>query len=474
MSGRYEDEWTFFCLLDIVSGRASAIRQEVPGAAGYGFEFWLRRPGVTEWHQVKFQNSGLGKWTMAALDSEGVFKYFKQKLQASPDASCLFVSAHPAFPLDRVCELAGIASTLAEFKAVFAPTSQEVEKVFKELCETHWAPLAEEETWEWLRRISIRTIDRTLLRQFVEERVRTLISGDAQRALEVLRQIADRALYVELTRDELLAKLDAEGCPRRDWSSVGVSLDEKVRAQATEFVVARKKKLIQGTFLARAEVGTLETLVEARHPPRSIILTGEEGSGKSYVLAQFVQSRLVAGWPVMTLDVTALGDQADADAIGQTLDLPSAPAASLVGVAPDRRSLLVIDAIDSASTLRGHPATLLHAVGDVLQRARAHPDLILVVSCRTSDMSNDERLRDLALGHEAGTTVDVPPLTEGQVLGVLATAGVAPSEITEPQLLLLRNPYNLYLLLEVLDGVVPTFQSREDLNALYLEKVLLD
>ena len=92
----------------------------------------------------------------------------------------------------------------------------------------------------------------------------------------------------------------------------------------------------------------------------------------------FAERRQAAGWPVSILDVSAFSDQSDADAIGDHLGLPDSPAASLVGMASGRPVLLAIDAIDAASMQRGRPATLLYAIDDVISRARAHSNLVLL------------------------------------------------------------------------------------------------
>jgi hypothetical protein len=112
------------CLLDMLAGRATAIHLEPPGTAGVGFEFALDRPATKEWHQVKYQNSKLGKWSMYELEAKKVLTNFKEKLSASTSDSCMFVSAHAAFPLGRLCSLAGLATSIENFKDDLLPSEQ--------------------------------------------------------------------------------------------------------------------------------------------------------------------------------------------------------------------------------------------------------------------------------------------------------------------------------------------------------------
>jgi hypothetical protein len=84
VSEAYEAMWNASALLDLVAGLAVRMRSEVPGTAGFGFEFWLDRLDRREWHQVKYQRGASGRWSLAALDSENVLERFRDKLQADP------------------------------------------------------------------------------------------------------------------------------------------------------------------------------------------------------------------------------------------------------------------------------------------------------------------------------------------------------------------------------------------------------
>jgi hypothetical protein len=92
VSGAYEEEWNLFCILDVLAGLANSMLVEVPGPAGVGFEFWIRRPSAREWHQVKAQNSNRSRWTLAELRKAEVLKNFGDKLAADHDDLCVFVS----------------------------------------------------------------------------------------------------------------------------------------------------------------------------------------------------------------------------------------------------------------------------------------------------------------------------------------------------------------------------------------------
>jgi hypothetical protein len=148
VSDIYEDAWTLYCMLELLAGRASAIKLEPPGSAGHGFEFFLRRPTGEEWHQVKYQQSK-GKWTLAALDSEDVLSRFKSKLEGDRRATCRFVSSHSTYPLSKLCAHATKARTLTSFQRTYL-SSQDLETAFADLRDKYWQ-ISDRTLWDWLR-----------------------------------------------------------------------------------------------------------------------------------------------------------------------------------------------------------------------------------------------------------------------------------------------------------------------------------
>ena len=60
---RYEGRWTVACLLDVLDERSDSMRLEPPEPEDQGFEFWVTKQGIREYHQVKRQHP---RWTLDA------------------------------------------------------------------------------------------------------------------------------------------------------------------------------------------------------------------------------------------------------------------------------------------------------------------------------------------------------------------------------------------------------------------------
>ena len=104
--GRFEGKWTAFCMADLLKGKADVICLEPPGDASEGAEFWLKRNGLTEYHQVKRQHSSLGAWTIPELTRMGVMATAYERTRDAK-TRFVFVSTISVGGLEELRDLAG-------------------------------------------------------------------------------------------------------------------------------------------------------------------------------------------------------------------------------------------------------------------------------------------------------------------------------------------------------------------------------
>ncbi|RUL90336.1 AAA family ATPase [Verrucosispora sp. FIM060022] len=461
VSGIYEDHWTIYMLIDLLIGLAESITLEPPGTAGVGFEFFVDRAGVREWHQVKYQNSLLGKWTLAALQGEDVLENFRSKLAGDKRSTCVFVSAHAAHPLGKLCDHATESTSLAYFIAHFL-SSKELTDAFSDLQRKHWN-VTDQEAWTWLRsRIKTRTLDAWTLEERLRERAGAFLDGDPKDAVAALLGVVRGALYRALDRDELIRRLAEEGTTLR---GMGASANE-VHAATERFRTGVEESLVNASFLAREEVPRIARCLRSS---QSTLVTGGKGCGKSAVLAGVVRELLLSNVEVLTIDVTRLVRETSSAEVGRTLGLATPPAAALAAVARNKPAVLAIDSLDSVGVNRDKPVELFRAVSEVMREAAAYPNMAVLVSCRTEDLDTDTRLRSLVREPDPAAQFDVAPLSREQAAGALVTAGHDLSKFDEDQITILRNPGNLRILTKVPPGELFDFTTEQELVDGYLD-----
>lgn len=467
VSDEYEDLWTLYSMLDLLAGRARAIKLEPPGSAGHGFEFFLRRGRREEWHQVKFQHKK-GKWTLSALDQEDVLRRFKDKLDGDPKTTCRFVSSHSTYPLSKLCAHAAKARTLNSFKTTFL-TSQDLKDCFRDLKRDHWK-LTDRDLWDWLRgRVFVSLIDDELLETTLEERLATYVTGKPNDALIALDTVRRATLYNELSAVALEAQLTEKGCPPRALAAATGSVADLVRATSQTYVEQLDELLIHHTFMASDAVTRAKRALRQKRAPGVVLVTGLQGAGKSSVIGQVTGWALTAGWSVLSLDVGSIRLERDSEAVGRALGLPMPPARALSLAAVGGRGLLVIDALDSASLNRDKTAEVFPVIDQVIKEARANPDLTLLVSCRSEDLDADERLRALVHTDASLEIIDVPPLNGGQVRASLVQAGIDVDDLDNVQLELVGNPALLKQLIDSQAAGPLNFRTAEELRARYID-----
>lgn len=468
VSGDFEEDWTLLTMLDMLSGHADRIRLEIPGQAGWGFEFWIGRESVREWHQVKFQNGNIAKWTIRELARAEILENFRSKLVAETDATCCFVSADGIAPLDRLCDRAILSRNFHGFSQELL-SAKELEEAFTALGKDHW-DLSEEETWRWLKdRVAVEHVTHRFLSRSLSERVRTRIEGEPLRAIQALREIKQEGLYFEMSAEQFEERLRGKGFPPRIWSDQQSSPADAVTDASQRFRTTMDSRQINGMFLPRQQVTEIRALLESHRPPQTILVVGGKGHGKSAVVSEVVSWALGSPWKVLAVDTGSLNFEQDTAAVGDHLSLPDTPGVTLAAAAAGGRGLLIIDALDSVGLNRDKPPQLFRVVGEVIEEARRHQNITLLISCRSEDLASDDRLRILAEGPHAAAQIDVPALSADEVGGALAQAGVDPGELSGAQLELLRIPTCLKYLSESKDAGPYNFETEADLVERFLD-----
>ena len=443
LGNRYEKWWTVSECLRMLHGDTEAIRIEAPGVEKA--EFVVTVGSRRELHQAKRSHPN-GKWSLAALASDGLLQAIGNAL-AGNDDRFVFVSGSEARELAELCESARDAESEEEFERVFL-AAQERRQSFERLLR-YWTcdvPTAVER----LRRIEVRTIDERGLEDNVRSEVRLLYLADSRKVLSGLRAIVEDSVHRTITRQDLVEALSRRGYRMRRLSS-----PENARVAVWEatkrYLDVARRRLIRRTPVPRAAAETL--LSRLGKTATDSVVTGKAGSGKTACVVEVTEALRKRDLPVLTfrLDRISLSSVSTTTDLGSHLDLEESPVLVLAAAAEaaGRPGVLVIDQLDAVSTMSGSSGAF-NIVEGLLQEARgtrARAVLHTVVVCRAFDWQHDHRLRQLAPS-DSNTQVEVTEFTVDEAKSILTDAGFDPARFRERQLALLRLPQNLSLFLE--------------------------
>ena len=458
---RYEGRWTVGCLLDVMDEKADSLRLEPPGMEGQGVEFWITKQGARAYHQVKRQHS-IGHWTLHALAREGILSSFITRLQ-EPSICCVFVSGNSAGQLKELCDRARRSESWEEFDKVFLSADQ-WKRNFERV--QHSAPgLQEQEIYERLKRVHVRTIDEDSLFTMVESRVATLVNEHAATVVDVLAALASERVHYELTAHDIWNHLETRGFSRRHWDTDPHVL-RAVKEANQRYLNPLHSQAIDHTVLPRQEVQVVQGRLQESSGKAGVLLSGEAGIGKSGVMLQVVEGLLDAGTPAVAFRVDRLEPTQLPDEVGKQIGLPGSPANVLVAVAQGRHCVLVIDQVDALSLASGRNTGMFDCVYEILLQAQAHPNVRILLACRKFDLDNDHRLRQLTDSDGVAEAVVVGRLPHETVHEVVSKFGLDASSLSFKQRDLLSVPLHLKLLSELVADVEIrrlNFETAQDL-----------
>lgn len=462
IGNRYEGRWTVYCMIDVMDEKATSIRLEKPGEDA--FEFFLSKNGNVEYHQVKRQRSGRGRWTLKALE-DGQVQVLSDfwKILTNPEVICVFVSTQDADELGELAQRAKGAASWTEFERDFL--NKTLSGNFDTLRQK-WGNCSETAAFEALKRVKVVTFGEDVLIEAVENRIAALVEGDPKTIRIELAELALEKIHCELTAHDIWHYLIQErGYRRRQWGKDPHILAAVENANNLYVSLLHDQTAIAGNIIPRDKAQTaFDQLTQQK---QSILSVGEAGVGKSGVMLQVLEKLRNQGIPILTFRVDRLEPTLLPDNVGQQLGLPASPAIVLANIAQNRECVLIIDQLDAVSFASGRNPQFFDCIFEIIKQAQAHPNIRLLLACRKFDLDNDNRLKRLCdEKNGVAKAITINCLASSTVRDVVAKLGLETTRLTEKQLKLLSVPLHLSLLAEIAeDSTIDalSFQTAKEL-----------
>lgn len=467
IGNRYEGRWTVYCMIDVMDEKADFIELEKPGEDA--FEFIISRNGNLEYHQVKRQRSGLGRWTISSLQDNKVqvLSDFWSSLSNNPNVSCIFVSTQDANELTELANRARDAGSWDKFKSDFL--NEELNNEFNKLL-LKWSNCSEIAAFEALKRVRVKTFDEHSLVETIESRLAALVEGDSKKIRLELADLALEKIHQELTTHDIWHYLLERGYSRREWAKDPRVLAAVDSVNNRYISSLRDTQVIASKVIHRDEAQTaFEELIEKK---QNVLLVGEAGVGKTGVMLQVVDKLQSKGILILTFRVDRLEPTQLPDQVGQQLGLPASPAIVLANIAQKRDCILIIDQIDAVSLASGRNPEFFDCLYEIIKQAQSRPNIKLLLACRKFDLDNDYRLKQLSGEKGIAKPVNINRLSDTKVREIITILGLESSRLSEKQINLLSFPLHLALFSEIAENQtidVLNFKTAKELYDQFLE-----
>ena len=462
LGNEFERLWAVQLLVELVAGRATKIEIECLGDDQRGTELWVTRPDRTrEAHQCKRENGSEGRWSVATLERKRIISNARFQLHRDPAHRFVFVSCDKAPHLADLCERAARYENPSEFRAHSVTTSRSLLQEFRALCSYLEAdpdqPSGVAQALDFLRRFRPLSEDKLTLRGKVEDLAGAWLTGDPVLAVAALKDLVDKSIGLTLRADDVVKALP-DGIRPRDLLREP-TLPFRLEALRERFDRSYRHLLIGGTVLKRRETDDLWHSITTESEMRAVLLHGPGGEGKSGVVFELVERLRERGLPYLPLRLDRDRPGDTPLEFGRQLDLPGSPVACLAAAAAGERGVLILDQVDAIRWTSAHSSNAWDTCERLITEALRHPNLAVVVVCRSFDVEDDPRLRAWKEQSKV-KEVKVGPVDDEVVDRVVAARGANPSALGPAQRRVLRSPQALYLWTVLHESPRPPFAFR--------------
>lgn len=234
-------------------------------------------------------------------------------------------------------------------------------------------------------------------------------------------------------------------------ANLSLSRIEEAKSQSSRlndrFMSATNAELINREPIPRDEANSIFAAITSPDSP-GVILVATAGNGKSCILAQVIEQLREHGIPCLAIKLDSVPECSGSVQLGRELGLSESPVTTLANAAQGQASVLIIDQLDSISTVSGRKTNTWLAFEEVRREVAAITGMKLIVACRDFDLEQDHRLRLLEDSKLGFTKVVVDSLTDDQIRKSLDAAKLEHFVPTPQQLEILALPFHLVLFLQ--------------------------
>lgn len=431
----YELKWTMIQLLEVLDEKHDSITLEVAGEEGEGCEYKLVKDNRIEYHQVKRQNTK-DDWNFSRLKAKQIIKYAYIKTGKGKYYS--FISQYSCGQLYDLIERANDSESYLSFIADYVKVSQEVISYWNHLI-SEWDnieekdnKLSDEEKYYKLQNIIIVTIDEVTLENRIRDKISLLIEGEVDDIYDkLLTYILDNT-HKKIDTKNILNYLVSKNYLLTDYTRNNCILYKikQNNEQYQDFFKPFKESLIIDRPIVKNVVDTLLS----SDKKNSVLLTGEAGVGKTFVLGQIIEK--LSKSPLLYFRIDQLSYTSTTKQLGIDLGFNESPIAILNKLSKGKPSFLIIDQLDEISIVSGRNLKFFDTIKRLLYEKEKYSNIRILIACRKFDLEKDSNFREL-IG-EKGFAVEksVTKLSIKEVDYVLHEIGLSATSIQKEILLL--------------------------------------
>ncbi len=463
----YENEWAINILCHLLHNYPddSAIYFEKPDEINDGFEFSIYKSTGNEYYQVKKYQKN---WTCTDLCKNNIIKNFYKKIKQDKNTKCIFLS----FSNSSIQELADRAKRACDFETFYSSflssnLKDDADILQEEICSIENPAFDYEQInnsenieikqnieislYHFLNSIEYRVIDVETIKQYNFLLISSLFELPAAESIsDGLFRFSQENYNKKYSKSELIDYLANEKKYKFKNYAFNDSIIHKINELVEDFTNANDY-FYKNCKIERQEIEQIVKALDCTNSNKFIFVTGNAGSGKSIILKEVAKHCKSNKISILPIDIRNYDNINNIDELGENIfNKKESPVTILQNLSQEKDSIIIIDQLDSLSTVSGRNINKWQVVEKLLNSSKAYSNLKIIIACRSFDLEKDSRLNNFKrVNQEQIVEIDTNKLPEKQVREILLNLAFDEKNINPKTIELFSMPIHLKLLAEI-------------------------
>lgn len=482
----YESYWAVedICHILLDKEDSSSIYFEKPDEIKDGYEYIINKGKKNYCIQVKNYDI---EWTISNLYSNGILYNFIKRIDEDKNAICVFLSSSNT-ELDEIVDRA----ERSENKFLFFNsmiTSEEIMNIISKLREKiisikfadkDITSMNEDEKdefqyklddyiYNFLRRIKIKIKDNNTLKKDTISLINCIFkSPTPDDILSSLFKFSQEKYNEKFTKLELIRYLQEDRGFIFSNYNLNTSLLNKLENNNNNFINSTSK-FYQRFKIERSEVLEIYDKIISFCKEKYFFVLGSAGCGKSIILREVDNLLKDKSYTIIPIDIRIFDNFNNCEELGQCIcNERVSPLDLLANITQDKPALIILDQLDSLSSVSGRSINKWFVINQLLQQVCKYPNIKVLIACRDFDLNKDSRLKEfIQTNEESVEKIFINNLSNEVVIDTLTKLGVNKNRINDKLLKLFSIPLHLQMLCAVSENTDITNLNYENKLELY-------